>query len=95
MNLNALYDLVASRANPQGLIDLPTWSDIARVAEVNEYDDALALRGLIDKGAIDRIPVRNTFGDYRYMLRRPAEGMENAFRAQLRNIGGNVRSLRA
>lgn len=90
MNLNRLYSLLATRTNPDSSIDLPTWHDIAAAAECDPLDDARALRSLIEKGAVNRISVRNTFGDFNYILRRPAPGFERMFEIGLRTLGATV-----
>lgn len=90
MNLNSLYNLLAARTNPDGSICLPSWHDIAAAAECDPLDDARALRSLIEKGAVNRVPVRNTFGDFNYVLRRPAPGFERMFEIGLRTLGATV-----
>ena len=90
MNLPRLFDLLLSRANSAGEINLPTWTDIAAAAEVSETDDTMAFRALVEKGAVKRELVPNTFGDYRYFIRRPLEGREEAFRNCLRTVGASV-----
>ncbi len=91
MNLPALYLLLMRRTNPDDSIRLPLWSEIAKTAEVGPLEDAYALRALIEKGAIDRRTLKNTFGDCEYILRRPRPELESAFFASLRTIGASVK----
>lgn len=95
MNLQRLYTLLADRTNADDSIRLPAWQDIAEAAEVQPFDDAAALRALIQKGAIDRRPVPNTYGDCAYVLRRPAAGYESAWLARLGVVGASVHDIRA
>ena len=95
MNLPALYDLLAARTNPDGSIRLPIWSEIAKTAEVDPLEDTYALRALIEKGAIDRVTIPNSYGDCEYVLRRPAQGLRDAFYTRLRTIGATVHHFRA
>lgn len=94
MNLHRLYPLLADRTNSDKTIRLPAWQDIADAAEVQPFDDTAALRALIEKGAIDRRFVPNTFSDCTYILREPDDGCADAFMAALRTVGANVRHLR-
>lgn len=90
MNLPRLYDLLLSRSNAAGEISLPAWPDIAAAAEVPETEDTTAFRALVEKGAVKREPVANTFGDYRYFIQRPIDGQDDAFRTCLRTVGATV-----
>lgn len=94
MNLPALYQLLASRADAAGIICLPSWDDIARAAEVHPTEDTMAFRALINKGAVERIDLGPaTCGDYAYRVRRPLAHAADAFVACLRTIGATVRHL--
>lgn len=90
MNLPALYDLLTARTDHDGVIRLPSWCAIATAAEVDPFEDSTALRALIDKGAVVRRTVPNTYGDCVYTLRWPAPGKNGLFRAALAVGGATV-----
>ena len=91
MDLANLYRLFARRAAASGEVrNFPSWDDIAEAARVNPLDDAAAVRALIEKGALRRIPLGpGTFSDYRYQVVVPRPDAVAGFEHALRTIGAS------
>jgi len=89
MNLPALYVLLASPkcTNADGTCRLPSWEAIAREAEVDAVNDTYAIRALVEKGALLRIFLNNTYGDFDYRVVRPRPEQRDAFFVALRTVG--------
>lgn len=88
MNLPALYDYLANCADSEGEVHNFSWERVAQAAQVDPLEDTTAFRALIEKGAMLRIPLRNSFGDVRYVLQRHPN--MDAFYAALRTVGARV-----
>lgn len=95
MNLNRLYDLLASRAGAGDVINLPAWADMAAAAEFHPLEGTGALRALLHRGLVEQLPTPAPCGGH-YVLRRPLPDCVDALRAMLRvPDGASVRHLLA
>jgi hypothetical protein len=93
MNVVSLYEALAQRVDREGCVRLPDWDEIARLAEFPADRGLDALRALIERGAIDRVWLANTWGDCAYRLRRPLLGQRRDFISALVKPDGTVRDL--
>ena len=91
MDLPNLYRLFANCADVDGNVtNFPTWDRIAESAKVDPLDDAKAVRALIEKGAMQRIPVgAGLWRDYNYRIVRPRPDGVACFEHALMTIGAS------
>lgn len=88
MDLVSLYSYLESCSDKSGEVGSFSWERVAQAAKVHPLEDTTAFRALIEKGAMRRVTVRNTFGDVRYILARPTN--RDAFNVALRTVGARV-----